>query len=45
MEFHVIDSLIEFHWSRIDVTVVGISFDQFMIKLKHLDKTWSEVMN
>lgn len=40
MEFHVIDSLLPFQWSRIDVTVVGISFDQFMIKLKHLDTSW-----
>lgn len=40
MDFHIIDSLIPFQWSRMDVVVCGITFEQLMIKLRHADTSW-----
>lgn len=44
MEFHVIDSMIPFCWSRLDVVVDGISFHDLMIKLRHCDTSWRNVI-
>ncbi len=41
LEFHVLDELIAFEWCRCDVVVVGLTFHQLMIKLRHLDRSWA----
>ncbi len=31
-----------FEWSRMDCVVVGLTFEQLMIKLQHADRSWRD---
>lgn len=40
MNFHIVENNILFARMRLDVVVIGISFSDYMTKLKHLDISW-----
>lgn len=40
MNFTIMEALIPFEWSRMDVIVINITFNQLMIKLRHADNSW-----
>jgi len=40
IKFRTIGTKTQFVWSRIDVLVTGLSFDEMMIKLKSFDRSW-----
>jgi len=44
MNFHILENDILFARMRIDVVVVGISFTDYMVKLKSFDRSWCKTI-
>ena len=40
MEFKIVDKSALFERMAIDAVVVGLTFTELMVKLKHLDRSW-----
>jgi len=43
MEFQTVEKEMLFARMRLDVIVIGITFAEFMVKLRHTDTTWKEI--
>ena len=41
MEFKIVDKSALFERMAIDTVVSGLTFAEFMVKLKHLDRSWA----